>query len=226
MWVVLSDPSKKDAWTDAEFFASGRDEVEQLFARFLPKYGIQPSGKVALDFGCGLGRLTQALARRFELVYGIDISPRMIEGAQARNQSGERARFFANATPALPMIPSKSVDFIYSRISLQHIPRPTMRSYIREFGRVLAPGGVAVFQTLTRPRSAIVRVRHAIRTLAPGPYFWLRGLISSKPRWEMNTIPERLVRQSLSENGVRVVAVEEDQSAGSDFDSKIFVALR
>ena len=38
-------------------------------------------------------------------------------------------------------------DFIYSNIVLQHIPREAQFGYVREFGRILKPGGIAVFQT-------------------------------------------------------------------------------
>ena len=37
----------------------------------------------ALDFGCGVGRLTQALARRFDTVVGVDVSPQMVRLANS-----------------------------------------------------------------------------------------------------------------------------------------------
>ncbi len=47
----------------------------------------------ALDFGCGVGRLTQALARHFNIVDGVDIAPSMIELANQFNRSGGRCRY-------------------------------------------------------------------------------------------------------------------------------------
>ena len=39
----------------------------------IEEFGITISHKKALDFGCGVGRLTQELACNFEEVYGVDI---------------------------------------------------------------------------------------------------------------------------------------------------------
>src|SRR6202012_4937032 len=66
MWVVLTNPAKKgNRWTPSDFFATGEAEIGEIFAS-LTQAGIpSPAGR-ALDFGCGLGRLTQALAARFK----------------------------------------------------------------------------------------------------------------------------------------------------------------
>ena len=40
--------------------------------------------RAALDYGCGVGRLTLPLAERCEHVYGVDVSPSMLREA-ARN---------------------------------------------------------------------------------------------------------------------------------------------
>src|SRR5690242_6847927 len=122
MWVILTEPGREGRWTPEEFFQAGRDEIDQLFAR-LVAMGIPIGRTTALDFGCGLGRLTQALCERFDRVYGIDISATMIAGAQSHNRHGERAMYFANDLDHLPMVPTGTVDLVYSRLVLQHIPR-------------------------------------------------------------------------------------------------------
>lgn len=45
--------------------------------------------KHALDFGCGVGRLTQALAAHFDEVTGVDISPSMIKLAKKYSRHGD-----------------------------------------------------------------------------------------------------------------------------------------
>jgi len=62
-------------------------DVATEFA-YIESLGVEPSGGRALDFGCGLGRLTQPLAERFDEAVGVDIAASMIEGA--RRQSGGR----------------------------------------------------------------------------------------------------------------------------------------
>lgn len=54
--------------------------------------------KKALDFGCGMGRLTQALTKYFEEVYGIDIAPSMIKLTEKYNRYDNKCKFFLNTT--------------------------------------------------------------------------------------------------------------------------------
>jgi SAM-dependent methyltransferase len=76
----------------------------------------------AVDFGCGASRLTQALARYFEHVTGVDISAPMIELARAHDRTGGHYEYLINTRPDLSALPSASFDFIYSNMTLQHMP--------------------------------------------------------------------------------------------------------
>jgi SAM-dependent methyltransferase len=221
MWVILTEPGREGRWTPEDFFESGREEIASLFGQLAEMHQpIRPG--IALDFGCGLGRLTQALCARFERVYGIDISERMIEGAKAHNRCGDRAMYYANAVDRLPMLASGTVDFIYSRLVLQHIPRDAQESYIAEFGRVLGPGGLAVFQVLTRAHNPAVRARHWIRNQFPTLYRVARDMVSRKARWELNPIPEARVIEILNRTGVRPIRIISDDAGSGVFESRTF----
>jgi len=99
----------------------------------------------ALDFGCGVGRLTQALGAAFERADGVDISETMIDLAREHNQLGDRCAYHVNLASDLALFPDASFDFVFSTIVLQHNPPAAATHYIEEFGRILAPGGIAVF---------------------------------------------------------------------------------
>ena len=58
-----------------------------LAARGLPR-----ARALALDFGCGAGRLSRALAAHFEHVVGVDVSASMIETARALNRRRRQHR--------------------------------------------------------------------------------------------------------------------------------------
>jgi len=100
----------------------------------------------ALDFGCGVGRLTQALCQYFERCIGVDIAGSMIKLAWKYNRFGDRCHYLVNDVGDLRMFEDGHFDFIYSNIVLQHIPSEYSTHYIREFVRLLSPGGMAVFQ--------------------------------------------------------------------------------
>jgi ubiquinone/menaquinone biosynthesis C-methylase UbiE len=103
-----------------------------------------PRGR-ALDFGCGVGRLTQPLADHYEEVVGVDIAPSMIELAENLNRRGDRCSYVLNESDDLRAFCDSGFDLIYSNITLQHMePRYAFR-YIKEFLRVLSGDGLLVF---------------------------------------------------------------------------------
>jgi tRNA/tmRNA/rRNA uracil-C5-methylase (TrmA/RlmC/RlmD family) len=82
MWAILAEPSKKGRkWQTEEFFETGVSEIAELMGR-LDEINVGVSRHKALDFVCGIGRLSQALARYFEEVHGVDIAPSMIQLAE------------------------------------------------------------------------------------------------------------------------------------------------
>src|SRR6266480_1580790 len=137
LWAILSDPIKKGGrWDAEEFFATGVRDVESLinYLRGLP--GAALGSRAALDFGCGVGRLTQPLAQHFAEVVGVDVSPSMIDLAQQYNRHAERCRYCVNATADLARFPTEHFDLVLSYLTLQHIPPRYTKQYIREFVRI------------------------------------------------------------------------------------------
>lgn len=146
LWAVLSDPAKKGGrWAPAGFFETGRAEIAQVMG-YLQSLPIQPKLGRALDFGCGVGRLTQALCDHFAECHGVDIAPSMLELAQRYNRHGAKAHYHLNAHPDLSLFEADAFDFIYSNLVLQHMQPEYSAGYIREFFRVLKPGGIVLFQ--------------------------------------------------------------------------------
>ena len=139
----------EDYWaTPAEFFASGEREVAGLMDQ-VSRLGIAPARDVALDYGCGVGRLSRALAARFGEVLAIDHSESMLAEARRANAGFGNIRFMRNDGRTLPEIGTESVEFIYSTITLQHVPPDIQRSVIREFARVAmtpTPAGASAFR--------------------------------------------------------------------------------
>ena len=167
LYAILTDHRRAGGkWNVPEFMATGEAEMETVMDH-LAGIGCTPNyaGK-ALDFGCGVGRVTQALAPRFTSCVGVDISPQMIDKARSLNRYAH-CRYLANSGEQLPFA-DDSFSFIYSNIVLQHVPRRFSTAYLQEFVRVLAPGGILVFgvqDSFAAPdvSSLLVRVRHILR---------------------------------------------------------------
>ena len=220
LWAILSDPSKRGGRWDADaFFAAGEAEVAAVDA-ICASLGVPGERRVAVDFGCGVGRLSRALASRYAQVIGVDISPSMLEQARALHAGMSNVRFVENAENRLGFIADASVDFVYSVITLQHNPAPLQFAYIAEFLRVLAPGGVAVFQIAAGYsrdwRGAVYRCVPN-RLLAP-----LRRFVhDSRVAADLHVLDEKKVCALVSAAGKRIALALDTDSAGRGFRSRL-----
>jgi SAM-dependent methyltransferase len=206
-WAILSEPGRQGSWDDEGFFATGRTEIDTTLKELGDLLTARTS---ALDFGCGLGRLSQALAVHFDSVTGVDVAASMIEGAQARNAFPDRVSYVVNTTPTLPF-DDATFDFAYSILVLQHIPPKVAAGYISELIRVLRPGGVVVFQELSHRAPT---VRNAVLRVVPNGVLTL--LRRARRGWAapmtMDGVSRRQVTALVEVAGGEVVEVRDDAS--------------
>jgi SAM-dependent methyltransferase len=224
LWAILTDSKKAGRkWEITEFMATGESEISTVI-NYLAWIGCLPDCEgMALDFGCGVGRLTQAIAQRFASCVGVDISKQMISQAEALNRF-THCGYVASSDPRLPFA-DNSFSFIYSNIVLQHVPRHISELYLRDFVRVLAPGGVLVFgvqdsdssgflvSLLMRTRQ-ILRIRSRVKA----------ALGLSAGNMQMHCLPERAVRSALGP--AKIVDIQYTNTAASDFNGKLVYSER
>jgi SAM-dependent methyltransferase len=99
-----------------------------------------------LDFGCGLGRLTEYLtgiAQRAAL-FGCDVDADSVTVCQRQCPSGN---FYVNAPQAPLEYEDEQFDFIWSYSVFTHFSEPVHVMWLKELARVLAPGGVMLHTT-------------------------------------------------------------------------------
>ena len=146
MWGVLSaekySKEKIDEAARREFFQSGSEFVAERIARAEALLGPVRRG-TAVDFGCGVGRLTMPLAATFRSVVGIDVSETMPSTARdnCRANGIGNVRFVNSAAMSGDAL-LKGVDFLLSYIVFQHIPEADGQWIFRELLSAMAPGGV------------------------------------------------------------------------------------
>jgi 2-polyprenyl-3-methyl-5-hydroxy-6-metoxy-1,4-benzoquinol methylase len=225
LWSILTwDDKRGNRWNLDEFLGTGRSEINAAL-RWARECRPQFGAGRALDFGCGVGRLTQALAASFAEVHGVDISENMIEAAR-RLDPEERATYHVNGSADLALFPDEHFDFVYSSITLQHMEPWLMRGYLREFARVLAPGGLMMFQLPEALRGAPTLNPFVRRVGAFGARVsrWTRSLVSRQATMDMFGMARDEVRAVLDASGCRVLRVDESTLAGVDWVSFMYFA--
>jgi SAM-dependent methyltransferase len=209
---VLTRPGRRGGrWEVGEFLATGETEVEAVLAR-AAALGRPARHDRALDFGCGAGRLTRALAGRFEHAVGVDISSAMVDTARRLNGDVAGCEFVVNDRPDLELFGDGSFDLAYSSLVLQHLPgRRYVESYVRELLRVTVDGGVAVFgipDTIAWPyRLGLSRRLYATLRRLGVPEHTLLTRTPLTPM-RMTAVPERAVRAIVTGAGATVLDVE------------------
>lgn len=226
LYAVLSrEHGKGGKWDPDEFFATGREEVAEAIA-YLDSLGLQVRRGRALDFGCGAGRLTQALAGEFDEAVGVDISFSMVEVARKYNQQGDRCSFVVNTTDDLAQFDSGTFDFIYTNITLQHSPPEATTRYIAEFFRILRPGGVALFQIPSGKRHDPGTFGAWLYSLRRGTLkrFWKR--LRGKPPVELHYVNQGIVEEIIHDNGGRLIEARQKGSSHHWRVSIFYTAVR
>jgi SAM-dependent methyltransferase len=99
--------------------------------------------KRVLDVGCASGGLSELFVERGANVAGIDLNPRLIE--RARERLGSRAEFHVADISAPLAFESGSFDVVAASLVLHYLK--DWGAPLREFARILRPGGLLVLST-------------------------------------------------------------------------------
>jgi ubiquinone/menaquinone biosynthesis C-methylase UbiE len=229
-WAVLSDDRYKcGKWDPTEFFRIGDDVIRQVLG-VAERLGYPRHRERALDFGCGVGRLTRALAQHFDQCSGVDISANMIARAREFNQEIPNCEFIHNDAEDLRLFADDQFDMVFTTIVLQHIPgEARIKSYVADFVRILKPDGLLVFQL---PSHIPPRLRIQLRRRVYGllrhvgvHQRYLHERFSLNPI-RMSAIPEAEITSFLDALGAKVLHVEADSNCGPRVQSRTYYATK
>lgn len=134
-----------------------RDQAWRRFA--VRQAGVGP-GEVVVDVACGTGDLSEAFARSpAQRVIGVDFTPQMLEIAERKRtalapQIGAKISYREGDAQTLEL-PDASADVVSIAFGIRNVAQPERA--IREFARILRPGGRLVILEFDRPRWALAR---------------------------------------------------------------------
>ncbi|CAN5713594.1 hypothetical protein BH10BDE1_BH10BDE1_03500 [soil metagenome] len=110
------------------------------------KFKSVDSSTTVLDVGCGAGFLSNELAKNNLSVTGVDLSPESLKVAEAHDET-KSVRYHTADAAKLPF-GDASFDVVTALDFLEHVENPA--EIIKEFSRVLKPGGLFIFHTFNR----------------------------------------------------------------------------
>jgi SAM-dependent methyltransferase len=151
--AALHMPREVTATFDAQdwetYWESGRRQVGTLLA-LARRAGPLGSG-LAVEIGCGLGRLTRPLAGHFERVIGVDIADEMLKIARRDAAAPNIAYELLKPGERLP-VDDDAADLLLAWTVFRHVSRSAFEGYLDEARRVLRPGGSLLFEAQVRDR--------------------------------------------------------------------------
>jgi len=205
----------RSGWDDESFYRWGEIQTQAVIDGFLEHQKVDPSDMIVLEIGCGLGRMSRALARRFKLVYAYDVSEQYISMAREKNRQVKNVVFRLNDGTSFPEVDDESVDFAFSGWTMQHMPtKEVVVKNIREISRVLRKNGLYKIDPAISSHSRFVE---AVISKVVGwkmarfaaPILGLDRLVST-PTWRGARFSEREMLEVLSKNELSASTIWED----------------
>lgn len=188
-----------------DFWARGERDLKLL----LEALGLRlEADDTVVEIGCGVGRLTRAIAAHSARVCALDVSAEMIARARAHNSELHNVQWIVGDGHSLNPLKDACCDACLSHVVFQHIPDPRVTlDYVREMGRVLRPGGWAAFQLSNDPRphrrarGLAAGARRVAAALGRAP----RG--QGDPAWLGSAVDLDELRHAAAETGLEVERV-------------------
>jgi 2-polyprenyl-3-methyl-5-hydroxy-6-metoxy-1,4-benzoquinol methylase len=162
---------RRAAWTPEGFLASGLEDVGGLWQALADK-GLRasvPRGAAVLDFGCGAGRMLQALAGSTGQVHGVDISPRMLDRAAGVLPKGIPVQLHVGDGMTTQCVRRHQFQLATLFDVLGHVPEELQGYLVRQIGNRLVPGGVLAIQLTREQESAGWFAESGLERIHAGP---------------------------------------------------------
>lgn len=157
---------------------------QNLILPFLEGHEIDYSS--VLELAVGHGRMTEILLQHSDRLTGVDVLQENIDFCSNRFGQHPKLTLLRNDGVTLPGVESGSVNFVFCFDSMIHFDSDVVRAYLREFKRILAPGGKAFLHhsNLTRnPGGNFQKNAHARNFMSQAlfqHYASKEGLVSLK----------------------------------------------
>ena len=199
----LSDQMSRENLVDS-FYETGSHDLS-YFDAFLQRNDVEaPRHATIAEFGCGVGRVTRFLARRFERVLAFDVSPSHLAAARQRlrKEKIDNVEFVLLERPE-DLSRLQGVDIFFSLIVLQHNPPPIICEILEKAFQGLASEGIAFFQLPTYG----LGYKFALQDYYEGQY--------SRSEMEIHFVPQQEIFKLFDRHAMSPIEVRQDHCIGN-----------
>lgn len=216
-FYVMTEDKYKNANIDEDaiinFYARGQGQIDRVLKTLSEHFDLPASRGVALDFGCGVGRLLFPLAKVSRQAIGIDISDTMMTiAAENAKKFGIENVTFVRSDDNLDGV-EDNLDLVTSSIVFQHIPVSRGYAVLNCLLEKMSSGGLAYlhFTTVDLNTSGrmLRRIKNSkyIRRTSEGLFFMDDEEGRTTPEMQMNNYDLNRLHCILYDHGIEKVLI-------------------
>jgi SAM-dependent methyltransferase len=210
------------------FFALGEERAQLLIDPILGSLTSPAEDSNALEIGCGLGRFSRALSKRFKHVVGVDVSDEMVRQAKELNSEFlSKLEFQPTDGTEYPLVTSSSIDFVFSYEVFQHMPSSDIiLNNLLEVRRVLKPTGTAFIHLMTKQGSFVKDIKKMVKRAIPESLWHRLGFTPLKfdDTWTGTSLSYDQIRKLTQQANLELKETIEDPTHGTG--DRTFIVLK
>lgn len=131
-----------DDWKNQPYYDDAERYMEQQWRETVWPFIQGANFSSVLDLAAGHGRNSEKLKQHARKIHIVDINQENIDFCRKRFAGDPRFSFTRNDGCSLDFIPTASISLVYCFDAMVHFDSDVVRAYLREFKRILPPGGL------------------------------------------------------------------------------------
>jgi ubiquinone/menaquinone biosynthesis C-methylase UbiE len=139
--LVIGRDWQEDSRIATEYYEFAESWIDQAWEQTIWPFIRSCDFSCVVDLAAGHGRNTRKLLELAKKLYVVDINADNIHFCQQRFAEATNVTYIQNDGFSLQEIPSAEVTLVYCFDAMVHFDSDVVRAYLRDFFRILKPGG-------------------------------------------------------------------------------------